>query len=298
MGAVECGALLLDTKSIIQDILVEKAGKIGIKTELLSEDEKYQALFNKLVSKSQESGVTKYDIIQFVSDLMVMSKKNQEGLVNKYLEDVSYRKSIRKTVSEQFLSRSLEESLQELGYFQELSSTKDLMSKFWFYKKKIVVGSLDGALNAFVFILTGQITYIPQVSILNRKNLSESLYKLIDERGFDAAYPEIKKEYGRYARFNQAWEISRRTFNIVMLAALLQFAHENQQWIKFSFQHVVSKIVSSEPNMQAAAARQSLFESWKSSIIDLEGRQPTATEISEKWREINKLPDSFFSSPS
>lgn len=138
----------------------------------------------------------------------------------------SKRELIRRRVMTEIVANDLESAVQNLGIARDSGT----LEKFRIFSKKTEPYreiAVSTALNYFSVKHLGLPWSIPSVPATRLKKVTESVQTIVREKGFDAAYPELKKIYGNYAGFEQAWTLARSAYAAALTAYVGLFILEN-----------------------------------------------------------------------
>lgn len=135
---------------------------------------------------------------------------------------ISVEGRIEDRVMSLLLSEDIEAFLKDAGLLLPAEDRK-LGARLRAWKKKhskLLDGAASVALNAASLKLYGVPAGAPSVSFMGSAAVPPKVLALIRERGFDAAYPELKRLYGAQAGFDVAWSVARKAYFVAILGVI------------------------------------------------------------------------------
>jgi len=213
----------------------------------------------------------------------------------------SYKIYLQRKVQNELLSRGILSGLKELGMIRN-PQTEAMMKTWQTWARPLLRGAAFVAVNALSISLAHFPSLIPKISLLDYGAASERLLDKIEKEGFDAAYPDLKKELGYMGKFDYGWMVARNAYYLVMLMILLATLVHHPHMLIYPAQ----ALLATKPGLQKVQdetfnpvkIRQMLFENWKLSFYDFEGRMPDpakhpedAKEWNDQWQRIQAIPD-------
>ncbi len=152
-----------------------------------------------------------------------LSVENREINIIKTADEVftqSDRTALEQWTTKELASHGAIEAFERLGLIQD-QGLRGRMMDVLRANPNVTTNLVTGALMVIEKQLLGSPVSVPNISRLRVTKLASEIRTLVEEQGFDAAYPIIKKQYGHLAQFDRRYFFARRAMTVGLMTFML-----------------------------------------------------------------------------
>jgi hypothetical protein len=130
------------------------------------------------------------------------------------------RVTLEQWTTKELASQNAVEAFEHLGLIRD-QGTRGRMMDLIRSHPNVTSNLLTGGLMVLEKHLLGSPVSAPTYSRLRVTKLAADIRTLVEEQGFDAAYPVLKQRYGNLARFDRSFYFARRAVTVGLMAYML-----------------------------------------------------------------------------
>lgn len=258
-------------------------------------DRDMKKVIKRLRKLNAKNGIAEIHARELIEDLYLIINGNsfkKTGKLPLWLQNKdpkTVRAKIRQHIETELLSNDLISALKSLGIARDKSLLESL--KLWHQANKNLFEAITNiAFNAFTVQSFGFPTALPKFNFTKTKTVPPEILALVREKGFNAAYDDVAKLFGKRADFDLRWRTAQIIYNRLLSPYMILMMTPVVPLIKniLALSHRSDDDVRKlqERTFNSDKIRKEQFESWKEAFKEFNGRYPDSVahpEDKEEW---------------